>query len=167
MRHESIGVDRESARELNRVGEFEVQGCTQARGFFGNRQIESTRSARLRPERRPRSSCTLRHMASLAEIERYAERIAREFRPERIILFGSHALGSARDDSDVDLLVVMAHSGKSWDQAAEIRSRLRPNFPLDLLVRSPEKLDERLELGDPLFIEIATTGRVLHEANHD
>ena len=106
-------------------------------------------------------------MASLAEIERYAERIAREFRPERIILFGSHALGAAREDSDVDLLVVMPHAGKSWDQAAEIRSRLRPNFPLDLLVRSPEKLDERLELGDPLFIEIATTGRVLHEANHD
>ena len=106
-------------------------------------------------------------MASLAEIEQYAERIAREFRPERIILFGSHALGAARDDSDVDLLVVMPHSGKSWDQAAEIRSRLRPNFPLDLLVRSPEKLDERLELGDPLFVEIATTGRVLHEANHD
>jgi uncharacterized protein len=106
-------------------------------------------------------------MASLAEIERYAERIAREFRPERIILFGSHALGAAREDSDVDLLVVMPHSGKSWDQAAEIRSRLRPNFPLDLLVRSPEKLDERLELGDPLFIEIATTGRVLHEAHHD
>ena len=106
-------------------------------------------------------------MASLAEIERYAERIAREFRPERIILFGSHALGAAREDSDVDLLVVMPHSGKSWDQAAEIRSRLRPNFPLDLLVRSPEKLDERLELGDPLFVEIATTGRVLHEADHD
>ena len=106
-------------------------------------------------------------MASLAEIERYAERIAREFRPERIILFGSHALGAAREDSDVDLLVVMPHEGKSWDQAAEIRSRLRPDFPLDLLVRSPEKLDERLELGDPLFIEIATTGRVLHEANHD
>ena len=106
-------------------------------------------------------------MASLAEIERYAERIAREFRPERIILFGSHALGAAREDSDVDLLVVMPHTGKSWDQAAEIRSRLRPNFPLDLLVRSPEKLDERLELGDPLFVEIATTGRVLHEANHD
>ena len=106
-------------------------------------------------------------MASLAEIERYAERIAREFRPERIILFGSHALGAAREDSDVDLLVVMPHSGKSWDQAAEIRSRVRPSFPLDLLVRSPEKLDERIELGDPLFIEIATTGRVLHEAHHD
>jgi predicted nucleotidyltransferase len=106
-------------------------------------------------------------MASLAEIERYAERIAREFRPERIILFGSHALGAAREDSDVDLLVVMPHAGKSWDQAAEIRSRVRPNFPLDLLVRSPEKVDERIELGDPLFIEIATTGRVLHEANHD
>jgi uncharacterized protein len=103
-------------------------------------------------------------MANLADIERYAQQIAREFRPERIVLFGSHALGVARDDSDVDLLVVMSHRGKSWDQAAEIRSRLRPTFPLDLLVRSPEMLHERLELGDPLFVEIETTGRVLHEA---
>jgi len=103
-------------------------------------------------------------MANLADIERYAQQIAREFRPERIVLFGSHALGVARDDSDVDLLVVMPHHGKSWDQAAEIRSRLRPTFPLDLLVRSPEMLHERLELGDPLFVEIETTGRVLHEA---
>jgi predicted nucleotidyltransferase len=106
-------------------------------------------------------------MASLAEIERYAERIAREFRPRRIVLFGSYAQGIAREDSDVDLLVVMPHRGKSWDQAAEIRSRVRPTFPLDLLVRSPEKLQERLEIGDPLFVEIATTGRVLHEAADD
>jgi len=106
-------------------------------------------------------------MASLAEIERYAERVAREFQPERIILFGSHAFGLAREDSDVDLLVVMRHRGKSWDQAAEIRSRVRPTFPLDLLVRTPEKLEERIELGDPLFVEITTTGRVLHEAAHE
>ncbi|HEY6139613.1 MAG TPA: nucleotidyltransferase domain-containing protein [Thermoanaerobaculia bacterium] len=102
-------------------------------------------------------------MAHLAEIERYAKRIAREFHPQQIILFGSHASGAAREDSDVDLLVVMPHRGKSWDQAAEIRSRVRPTLPLDLLVRSPEKLRERLELRDPLFVEIATTGRVLHD----
>ncbi len=35
-------------------------------------------------------------------------RIVHRFRPERIILFGSHARGDAGPDSDVDLLVVMS-----------------------------------------------------------
>lgn len=32
--------------------------------------------------------------------------IVQELAPEKIILFGSHARGEAREDSDVDLLVV-------------------------------------------------------------
>lgn len=33
--------------------------------------------------------------------------VVRHFRPQRIILFGSHARGDAREDSDIDLLVVV------------------------------------------------------------
>ena len=36
-----------------------------------------------------------------------AKRIADRFRPERIILFGSHARGDAGPDSDIDLLVIV------------------------------------------------------------
>ncbi len=35
------------------------------------------------------------------------QRIARQFDPPRIILFGSWARGDARPDSDIDLLVVL------------------------------------------------------------
>lgn len=42
----------------------------------------------------------------LPEITR---RLADGFRPSRIILFGSQAKGQARRDSDLDLLVVVAH----------------------------------------------------------
>ncbi|HSN75706.1 MAG TPA: nucleotidyltransferase domain-containing protein [Anaerolineae bacterium] len=34
-------------------------------------------------------------------------RIARDFDPLRIILFGSHARGDSTPDSDIDLLVVL------------------------------------------------------------
>jgi len=44
-------------------------------------------------------------------IHAMVRRIVRQFRPERVILFGSHARGEAGPDSDVDLLVVMPVHG--------------------------------------------------------
>lgn len=107
-----------------------------------------------------------RQMVPFAEIDQFASRIAREFDPEKIILFGSHARGDAGPHSDVDLLVVMPFTGKGWRQAAEIRGRVRPSFALDLLVRAPDQMHERLRAGDPFLREIAEQGVELHAKNH-
>jgi uncharacterized protein len=103
-------------------------------------------------------------MVSMADIEQLADKIVREFRPEKIILFGSHARGAAGMDSDVDLLIVMPHVGKSWRQAAEIRSRVRASFPLDLLVRTPAEVERRIKGRDAFIGEIAEQGIVLYAA---
>ena len=92
--------------------------------------------------------------------------MAEEFKPERIVLFGSYARGKPTPDSDVDLLVVMDHRGRPADQSVEIRLRLRPPFPLDLLVRSPKTVQKRLALGDSFLKEILEKGQVLYEAHH-
>ncbi len=105
-------------------------------------------------------------MVSIERIREYSGRIASEFAPERIILFGSHAYGTATADSDVDLLVVMPYIGKSRHAASEIRSRTRPAFPLDLLVRSPDQMRERLALGDSFIREVVERGKVLYESAH-
>ncbi|NOZ21961.1 MAG: nucleotidyltransferase domain-containing protein [Planctomycetes bacterium] len=105
-------------------------------------------------------------MVAMTDIKQVARRIAEEFRPERIILFGSRAQGDSTVDSDVDLLVILPHEGKCWEAAAAIRSRVRPPFPTDLLVRSPQELRERLEIGDVFFREITEHGKVLYEAPH-
>src|SRR5215510_2505745 len=49
-------------------------------------------------------------------IDRMVKRIVKNFRPEKIILFGSHARGEAGPDSDVDLLVVMPVQGSVVDK---------------------------------------------------
>jgi predicted nucleotidyltransferase len=99
-----------------------------------------------------------------SEIEDLAGRIAKEFKPERIILFGSYASGAPSPDSDVDLLVVLPHQGKSWRVAAEIRKRARSPFPMDLIVRTPEQIRARMALDDPFVREIVERGQVLYEA---
>ncbi|MBM4035552.1 MAG: nucleotidyltransferase domain-containing protein [Planctomycetes bacterium] len=96
-------------------------------------------------------------------IREAAKKIAREFHPDRIILFGSHAHGHPTPDSDVDLLVVVPHEGKDWRMAARIRGCLRVTFPLDLLVRTPEEMERRIAEGDPFLADIQRTGEVLYE----
>jgi predicted nucleotidyltransferase len=105
-------------------------------------------------------------MITQRKIRRLSERIAREFHPERVILFGSRARGHTRGDSDVDLLVVMQYKGHSARMSAEILNRIEPEFGVDLLVRTPEELRRRLALRDPFLGEIMRSGKILYEAAH-
>ncbi len=102
----------------------------------------------------------------MRQIRAFARRIAAEFRPRKIILFGSHAKGTARRDSDVDLFVVMPFRGRRVDQSVGILMKLRPSFPLDLIIRSPKEVRERLRIGDPFVRRILESGKVLYEADH-
>ncbi|MCI0380889.1 MAG: nucleotidyltransferase domain-containing protein [Gemmataceae bacterium] len=98
-------------------------------------------------------------------IRRYARAIAEEFRPDKIILFGSHAYGTPNVDSDVDLLVVMpAHN--QHDQAVRIRWRLAAPFPVDLIVRTPKQIAWRLKEAESFTTTIVSKGKVLYEKVH-
>lgn len=105
-------------------------------------------------------------MIQINDIRILVDRIVLEFNPDKIILFGSYSSGEPSPDSDVDLLVVMPHKGKNWRLAAEIRRRVRPEFPIDLLVRSPEEMQRRADDGDPFLSDIMNTGEVLYESHH-
>jgi len=105
-------------------------------------------------------------MVAINEIENLAAQIARRFKPERIILFGSHAYGTSTPDSDVDILVVMPHNGDPLGKAVEIRCAIDRNFSLDVLVRSPDELQWRLAENDWFTREIVEKGRVLHQTEH-
>jgi predicted nucleotidyltransferase len=54
-------------------------------------------------------------MVALTDIREMAEQIAREFKPERIVLLGFYARGSPTPDSGIDLLGVVEHPGKTWE----------------------------------------------------
>jgi hypothetical protein len=59
----------------------------------------------------------------------------------------------------VDLLVVVPHAGSAAKCAAEIRQAVDFRFPCDLLVRSPQKVAERLQMGDSFIKEIFANGK--------
>jgi len=96
-------------------------------------------------------------------ISRLAEQIVKEFQPNQVILFGSHAYGNAGPDSDVDLLVVLPFEGRSFWKSLEILNRVDPPFPVDLLARRPEDTARRYAEGDPLIRQALDHGKVLYE----
>ena len=104
-------------------------------------------------------------MVAMDRIKEFGRRVGDEFNVEKVVLFGSYAEGIATDDSDVDLLVICSFEGKSVNKSVEIRMKLRPKFPLDLIVRTPEKVRQRLEMGDDFMREILQEGKVLYEAD--
>jgi uncharacterized protein len=102
----------------------------------------------------------------MSAIEQFARQIVERFHPDFIILFGSYAYGVPTPDSDVDLLVVMP-TRNQVEQAVRIDEAIAERgFPLDLLVRTPKTLAERLRWGDSLLWEILTRGEVLYDKVH-
>lgn len=92
------------------------------------------------------------------------DQIATIFQPKKIILFGSYAYGQPRPESDVDLLVIMDTPIKERKQRWEIRQAIEYNFALDLIVRKPSTLAQRLEWGDFFLREITEKGKVMYES---
>jgi len=103
-------------------------------------------------------------MVAFNTIQSCAQEVAEKFHPDKIVLFGSYAYGQPTSDSDIDLLVIMNHNGNAAEQAAKIRASMHSAFPVDVLVRSPGKIHERLEMGDTFLKTILEKGEVLYEA---
>ena len=102
---------------------------------------------------------------SMAAIRAYARRIAEQFHPDRIILFGSHAKGESRPDSDIDLLVIMP-TRNEIDQSLRISLALETTLPVDLIVRTPKHWESGLADGDWFLRDIQKTGKVLYAQTH-
>ncbi|MDX2045029.1 MAG: nucleotidyltransferase domain-containing protein [Acidobacteriota bacterium] len=101
------------------------------------------------------------------EIADLCSQIVNACHPQKVLLFGSYAYGSPTVDSDVDLMVVMPFEGHPAYQAGAIRSLIQTPLAVDLLVRTPEQVQERIGMGDPFMQEIVEQGEVLYEADHD
>jgi uncharacterized protein len=97
----------------------------------------------------------------LAEIVR---RIVEKFDPEKIILFGSYAYGRPHQDSDVDLFVVMESSQRQVEREVAVSLLILPRpFPIDVIVRTPEEVEQAIKKGDYFVREILSKGRILYE----
>ncbi len=110
-------------------------------------------------------------MASTKEaqtiIQRMVEKLRKGYAPQKVILFGSYARGTARPDSDIDLLVIKETSERFIDRWAQVRRLLsdpQRTIPLETLVLTPQEVTQRLAIGDQFMETILREGTVLYAA---
>jgi len=92
------------------------------------------------------------------------QRLVRRYRPDKIILFGSAAAGTAVPDSDIDLLIIKQTDDGYFDRLGKVRRLLDTWQPLDIFVLTPLEL-EKVVTENRYFIveEILKKGRVIYE----
>jgi predicted nucleotidyltransferase len=93
------------------------------------------------------------------------DRIVRKFHPVKIILFGSWARGSAREDSDLDLLIVLAKTDHTRKAAIQIGNSLS-NLPVakDIIVTTPEDIEKHGKTVGNILLPALTEGKVIYES---
>ena len=111
------------------------------------------------------SDSTVIGMNNTQEIIReMVRRIVERFHPEMVVLFGSHARGSAGPDSDVDLLIVMPANGSKRDLTIRIRKALAGmGLAKDVIVVMPEELQRYRNLAGTIIHPAMHEGRILYE----
>jgi uncharacterized protein len=108
-------------------------------------------------------------MISNKQISEISRIIANKCQPEKIILFGSYASGTAIEDSDLDIAIVKNTELPRFKRGAEIRSALRSNgkkwlFAMDIVVYTPQEWEDWRNDPYSLVHEIQLTGKTLYES---
>jgi predicted nucleotidyltransferase len=94
-------------------------------------------------------------------------RLVRAFAPERIIVFGSYAKGTAHAGSDIDVLIVADLQGDPVTNLRRARQLVSDSFPLvDISFCTPEEMDAADRASSPFLLSILGKGVTVYSHPH-
>ena len=103
-------------------------------------------------------------MITEADLRQAVDALVARFRPDRVILFGSNARGTADVRSDVDLLVVCPVQGSRRAlQVAMDRTLRACRFARDIVILTREEFERDRHIPGTVARPAWLEGRVLYE----
>jgi uncharacterized protein len=103
-------------------------------------------------------------MIAKDKIAEIIKKIAIGYNPDKIILFGSYAIGNSNDDSDLDLFIIKDSDLPRPQRTAQVRKMLYGSMiPMDLIVYTPEEIEESKGNKFSFVFKVLNTGKTLYE----
>jgi len=101
-----------------------------------------------------------------AQLETLIKILVEQVQPEKVVLFGSYADGTATPESDIDLLVILESDLRRDHRQEAISQALRPRrVPIDILAYTPAEVQRCMQMPTSFVRHILTTGKVLYDRN--
>ena len=99
------------------------------------------------------------------EISKILNQLINLYKPQKVILFGSLAMGQMHEGSDIDLFIIKNDVPElGVDRIRQLDGMIKYGLATDFIVYKPQELAQRLKIGDPFIKNILDNGKVLYEA---
>ena len=99
------------------------------------------------------------------QIKEIVHRIVENYKPEKIVLFGSYAYGHPSQCSDLDLLIIKESNLPRYKRAREIRKYLWEvtDIPMDIIVYTPKEIEDWKNVEEAFITTVIKKGKILYE----
>ena len=97
-------------------------------------------------------------------ISEIINKIAYGYKPEKIILFGSYAVGNPTEDSDLDILVIKDTDLPRPLRSVQVRKMLYgARIPMDIIVYTPDEIEKSKNDESGFINQVLNSGKTLYE----
>ena len=97
-----------------------------------------------------------------AEIRKITRQLISRYKPEKIIIYGSAALGKTHQESDIDLVIIKNTRKNFYDRIGEVSGLVDHNLPIDFLVYTPGEFERMVQRNWFIQKEVIRKGRVIY-----
>ena len=93
--------------------------------------------------------------------------IAKNYAPDKIILFGSYATGNYNKDSDIDLLIIKDTNLPRYKRGQTVRKFLYGSMvPIDIVVYTNSEIETDKNTKYTFIYEVLKTGKIIYDKNY-
>ncbi len=91
-------------------------------------------------------------MIDNSKISEILNKVVTFYQPDKVLLFGSYAIGKANEDSDLDLIIVKKTNKPKHKRGREVRKFLYGSMiPIDLKIYTPQEFETE-KISDYTFL---------------
>lgn len=95
-------------------------------------------------------------------MQQIVDDLVENYRPEKVILFGSRVGGKAQRWSDVDLVAIKKTDRNFYDRIADASRSVDHILPVDIIVYTPEEFKKMSEESWFVKNEVIAKGKVVY-----